>query len=341
MHAAIVKFNALPNAVRAATQDHDFFVGGGFCFALVFISGIHVSRVGRELSSASVYPFVNRPNVHGVALSTHFMLGDFQQLGQAAIRETFFLQGTQFVSADRFQAGGFQLKLNLHDVFNLYQEPRVNFGEVENLIHTEAHGKGIAHIPNAVGSWLAQFFFKHFAVLGFFIQTINTHFQTAQGFLEGLLEGAAHGHDLAHRLHLSGEAAVGSREFFESETGNLGDHVIDTGLETGRCGTTGNFVAQLIECVTHSQFGSHLGNRETSGFGRQSRRTRNTWIHLNDHHAAVLRIDRELHVRATRVDANFTQHSQAGVSHDLVFFVGEGLSRRNCDGVAGVHTHRV
>ena len=85
MHAAIVKLNALPNAVRAATQDHDLFVVGGLCFALVFISGIHVSRVGRELSSASVYAFVNRSNVHGMALSAHFMLGGFKQLGQTAI----------------------------------------------------------------------------------------------------------------------------------------------------------------------------------------------------------------------------------------------------------------
>ena len=168
------------------------------------------------------------------------------------------------------QVGGFQLKFNLHDVFNLHQEPRVNFGEVEHFIHAEAHGESIAHIPNAIGSWLAQFFFQHFAVLGFFIQTINTHFQTAQGFLEGLLEGAAHGHDLAHRLHLGGEAAVGCGEFFESKTWNFGDHIVDARLETGRCGTARNFVAQFIERVTHSQFGCHFGNGETRGFRGQS-----------------------------------------------------------------------
>ena len=153
----------------------------------------------------------------------------------------------------------------------MHQEPRVNFGKVENLVHTEAHGKCIADVPDAIGAGLAQFFFQHFAVLRFFVQAIDTHFQTAQGFLEGLLEGAAHGHHLAHRFHLGGEAAVGCGEFFKSKTWNLGDHVIDAGLKTGRCGTAGDFVAQLIKRVTHSQFGSHFGNRKTGGFGGQGR----------------------------------------------------------------------
>ena len=167
------------------------------------------------------------------------------------------------------QVGGFQLKFNLHDVFNLHQEPRVNFGEVEYLIDAEAHGKGIAHVPNAIGSWLAQFFFEHFAVLCFFVQTIDAYFQTAQGFLEGLLEGATHGHDFAHRLHLGGKTAIGCGEFFESKAWNFGDHVVDAGLETGRGGTARDFVAQFIERVTHSQFGGHFGNGEARGFGSQ------------------------------------------------------------------------
>ena len=49
----------------------------------------------------------------------------------------------------------------------------------------------------------------------------------------------------------------------------------------------------------------------------------------------------KLHVRAARVDADRAKHRNRSVAHRLVFLVGESLRRRDRDGVARVHAHRV
>ena len=85
MDAAVIKFNALTDSVGAATQDHDLFVLGRFCFALIFIGGIHVGRIGRKLCSASVHAFVNGTNIHGVSLCANFVFSGFEQFGQATV----------------------------------------------------------------------------------------------------------------------------------------------------------------------------------------------------------------------------------------------------------------
>src|SRR3546814_11375828 len=69
------------------------------------------------------------------------------------------------------------------------------------------------------------------------------------------------------------------------------------------------------------------------------RSPRHARIHLNDDEAAILRIDRELHVRTTRFDANLTQHSNAGAAHDLIFLVRKRQRRRNGNAVAGMDAH--
>ena len=52
-------------------------------------------------------------------------------------------------------------------------------------------------------------------------------------------------------------------------------------------------------------------------------------------------IDGELHVAATGLDADSADAGEGGIAHGLVFDVGEGLSRSDGDGVAGVDPHRV
>jgi hypothetical protein len=84
-----------------------------------------------------------------------------------------------------------------------------------------AGGEGVAHVPDALGTGLAQFLFQDFAVLGLFVHAVHAHFQAAQGLLEGFLEGAADGHHLAHGLHLRGQAVVGSGNFSKAKRGIL------------------------------------------------------------------------------------------------------------------------
>ena len=57
------------------------------------------------------------------------------------------------------------------------------------------------------------------------------------GLAEGFLEVACQSHGLAHGLHGSGQRRIGTRELFEGETRDLGDHVVDGRLEAGRSWT--------------------------------------------------------------------------------------------------------
>ena len=50
-------------------------------------------------------------------------------------------------------------------------------------------------------------------------------------------------------------------------------------------------------------------------------------------------MDGELHVGTAGIDADFAQHRDGGVAHQLVFLVSQRLRRCHGDGIAGVHTH--
>ena len=85
MDAAIIKLDALSNAIGTATEHHDFFVVRGFGFAFVFVARIHVSSVGGKLCGAGVHAFVHGAHVQRMAFGTHVLLVGFEQLGQATV----------------------------------------------------------------------------------------------------------------------------------------------------------------------------------------------------------------------------------------------------------------
>ena len=162
----------------------------------------------------------------------------------------------------------------------------------------------------------------------------------AHGLLQGLLEGAADGHDLADRLHACGEGLVGALELLKGKAGNLDDAVVDGGLEAGGR-HAGDVVEDLVERVAHGEKRGGLGDGEARGLGGESGGTAHTGVHLDDDDAAVGGVDGELHVGAARGDADALQDCQRVVAQTLQLDVGQGLSRGDGDGIAGVHAHGV
>ena len=76
-------------------------------------------------------------------------------------------------------------------------------------------------------------------------------------------------------------------------------------------------------------------------FEASAERAGNARVHLDDDHAAGLRVGGELDVRAAGFHADLADDGERGVAHDLVFAVGQRLDRRDGDGVAGVDAHGV
>ncbi|MNZ46966.1 hypothetical protein D3C78_646680 [compost metagenome] len=346
MHAAVVELDTLADTVRTAAKDHDLVAAGRIGLALFLIGRVHVGGVGGEFGGAGVHTLVHRHDLELVAMVTQVLLGDTEQLGQACIGEALALELEHQVAVDGGQTQGLDLLFVLDQVLDLHQEPLVDLGQFEDFGDGLAGTEGVGNVPDTLGArhrqlTLEDAFGFRAAQVQFRIETGGADFQAAQGFLHGLLEGAADGHDFTHGLHLGGQAGVGFREFLEGETRQLGDDVVDRRFEGRRGAAAGDVVLQFVEGVADSQLGGDLGDREAGGLGGQCRGTRHARVHLDHHHAAGVRADAELHVGTAGFHTDLTQHRQRGVAHDLVFLVGQGLRRCNGDRVAGVHAHRV
>ncbi len=346
VHAAVVELDTLTDTVRAAADDHDLVAVARSRFALLVIAGVHVGGVGGELGGAGIYPLVDREDVVAGAQFAHFPFGHTEDLGQTGIGKAFALEGAQEVGIQTGHAALFHLFLQLHQIFNLYQEPGVNLGQLEDTIHGETGAECIGDIEDTVATCILQLVtdagqgvrgieVNHGVEAGF------AGFEAAQRLVQGLLEVAADGHHFADRLHLGRQTVVGTGEFFEVEARHLGDHVVDGRLEGGRSATAGDVVHQLVEGVTDGELGSDLGDGETGRLGGQRGGARHPRVHLDDDHATIFRVDTELDVGAAGLDADFAQHRHGGVAHQLVLLVGQRLGWRDRDGVTGVDTHGV
>ena len=222
----------------------------------------------------------------------------------------------------------------MDNLFDLAEEPAVDLGEREDLFHIPAFGKGLAEEEDALGVGDGEFGGEGF-VVDFFVGAIADEaeafdFEAAEGFLEGFFEGAADGHGLADGFHLRGERFVGTGEFLEGETRDLGDDVVDGGLERGGR-VARDVVFQLIERVTDRELRSDLRDGEAGGLGRERGAAADARIHLDDDHAARVGMHGELDVRSTRLHADLADAGEGEVAHDLVFAIGERLDRRDGD----------
>ena len=278
--AAVVELDPLADPVRPAAEDDRLLpprglalAGGGLAEGAGLIGGIHVGRGGAELAGAGVDALEHRPNARRLARRAHLGLGLLGQLGQARVGKAQGLQPAHLLrrggKAVRAQLGFF-----LNQGLDLAQEPGlVGTGDV-HLVDGQAMAEGLGDDPQAVGRRLAQGAgdggLAGLGVVGpvdlDFVEAGQARLQAAQGLLQALGEGAADGHDLAHRLHRGGEIGLGARVLLEGEAGDFGDDVVDGGLERGGGGAS-DVVHQLVEGVADGQARCDLGDGKAGCLG--------------------------------------------------------------------------
>src|SRR5690554_1165433 len=346
MHAAVIKLDALADAVGPAPQHHDLAPLGHLRLALLLVGGVEIGGIRGELGGTGINPLVDRTNAGFLPRAPELLLGNPQQFGQPRIREALALEPEQLLRGKLGERALCYRLLKLDQFFELHQEPGVDLGQAKDLLHAHTGTHGIGDIENTLGTRRLQLTLDQSHVFrceisDYRIEPVITGFEPTQGFLQRLLESTANSHYLAHRLHLGSQTIVGLGEFLEGEARNLGDDVVDGGLERGRGTPTGNVVLQLIQGIAHRQLGGDLGDGETGSLGSQCRRARHPRVHLDDHHAPGLRVNTELYVGTTRFDTDLAQHRKRCVTHDLVLFVGQRLRRRYGDGIPRMHAHRV
>ncbi len=97
VHAAVVELDALPDAVRSAAQHHDFSPVVRLGFAFLLVGRVEVGGRGGEFGGTGVDPLVDRADVQSVAVFAHPAFGLTEQLGEAAVGESFALQLEQLL----------------------------------------------------------------------------------------------------------------------------------------------------------------------------------------------------------------------------------------------------
>jgi len=95
VHAAVVEFDALADAVGPAAEHHDLLLAGRRGFALLVVARIHVGGAGREFTGAGIDPLVHRAHAQRVARLAHRLLVRLQKFGQPSVRKPFALEREQ------------------------------------------------------------------------------------------------------------------------------------------------------------------------------------------------------------------------------------------------------
>ncbi len=165
-------------------------------------------------------------------------------------------------------------------------------------------------------------------------------FEGAHRLEVGLLKGAPNRHDFAHRLHLRTKGNICARELLKGEARHFNDDIVERGFKC-RGGLAGNVVREFIERITDCQKRGNFRDGEACRLRGECRRARNTRIHLDDNAPPRAWVDRPLHIRPACRNTNLLKYANRVVAHFLIFAVRQRLNRRNGNGVARMHAHRV
>src|SRR5688572_28566634 len=89
MHTAIVEFDALADAVRAATQNHHLaFVGRTPFIVTAIVGRVEVRSVGFELRGARVHNAIARNDAKLLARGPHFVFRLPNEIGDLPVGKT-------------------------------------------------------------------------------------------------------------------------------------------------------------------------------------------------------------------------------------------------------------
>ena len=226
------------------------------------------------------------------------------------------------------------------DVLQFPQEPFVYLRQFMNLVHGIALRHGLGDDEDALVRRLAQGGVDignlQFLVFHEAVHTLPYH---AKPFLDGLLEGAADGHHLAHGLHRRTQLAVHAAELAQVPARNLAHHIVKRGFEEGRS-SLGHGVLQFEQAVAQSQLGRHECQRIARGLGSQRGGTAQPGVHLDDAVILGIGVEGVLHV-ALADDAHVADDADAQGAELVVLGVGQRLRGGDDDALARVDAQRV
>ena len=363
MAAAVIEFYALPDAVRTAAENHDFFLfrsrGNGVPRLLrrrsrgeagTVVSRVEIRRERLEFRRAGVDEIVARREPDAFPRGENVRFRRAEQVRDLPVgkAEAFRLQKQRGISLQPGERSrGLYLVRERRQLLEFPQKPAVDPADFMHFVDGPPARERRSDGENAVRRGETQRAFQsrvaerlRSRVLPVGAETVAADFERAQPFLKRFLERAADRHRFADGFHLRAERRIRAGKFLESEAGNFRDDVVDRRFEARRRAPR-DVVEKLVEREAHGELRRDFRNGKPRRLRRERGRARDARIHLDDDHPPVFRIQRELHVRSAGVDADFPHHGERGVAHPLVLAGGQRQRGSDRDRVARVNAHRV
>ncbi len=151
MNTAVIKFNALADAVGTAAQDNHFFSVRHPGFAFAFIGGVIVRGDRPEFCGTGIHQFIYRNNAKVFSFPFDLLVCQSTgQIGQLHVGEPIFFRLFKQILR-QVHAGQFQLFFKVNDLLHLIQKPWINGSQL--MDHGDGHAvfNGIFDIKNALG----------------------------------------------------------------------------------------------------------------------------------------------------------------------------------------------
>src|SRR5690606_20908778 len=150
VHTAVIKFDALANAVRATTKHHDLITAARVRFALFIVGRVHVRGAGGKLRRTGIDALVHRADIPLVTSCPNVRFLDAQQRSQAYIGKALALEAIQGVLVERTEGAPRQRLLFANQVLDLHQEPVIDLGQLVQLFHRITGTERITEYPDAI-----------------------------------------------------------------------------------------------------------------------------------------------------------------------------------------------
>src|SRR3989442_14239287 len=149
MTTTIVKLNSLADAIGTTAQDHNLLLIARRRLAFLFISRVKIGSIRLKLGSARIHTLEDGNDLMGLALPPNFAGRGAQQDTETQVGKTHTFRFSQELR--RYSLDPFEAKVGRHvsKLFDLAQEPAIDFGVLEDLVDRISCFQGVAEIGDA------------------------------------------------------------------------------------------------------------------------------------------------------------------------------------------------
>ena len=339
MNGGVVELDALTDTDRTCTENDDLLLIGEAGCVLSGVGGVEVGNIragvaginhseyGEEVVFLSVLEYVK---LLALPESCHVLVGEAHLLCR--------FKG--------FEVEYVCLKTLFHidDVHYSVKEEGGNLGYLVNLLNGSAAVEKLCDSEDIVvtefGDVILELLVGHIVKLAL-IDVGNAGFERADTLEKALLEVRADAHDLAGSLHLRAELVGCGGKLVEGEAGELGNNVVEVGLErrVGVCNL------DLFKSHTYCDLRSNSCDGVARSLGRERRGTGNSRVNLDEIVLGGVGIERELNVASAlylelsdKLDSRVVEHLLVTIGESHYGGYDERVTGVNSDGVDVLHT---